>query len=830
MRSRILILFIFISSCGKEAFVRSYPTVTTQPPVILYNEGAMFSGSFNNATTSDILQHGFVWGEKDDLQVGTSYTVELGVPQNTNFNATVAGTFTSSKEYFVRSYITTSNYTIYGNVQKFVSKGSEGPIITDFHPKSGFQNDTIVIKGRNFFASKSNPIKVRFTYNNADNYYTTVLSVTEMELKILVPTELPLPISWIVVDLPGNAGANSQPFTLLIPQILGSSPGAVKLCDSIYVAGKNFKALTSVTFDGKGYPFANHGDTIRFPVLEEFKTNTSLQLMAYKVSAQTSFSGSFASPQIINVDKTTLFPGDTLSLNMSYIPSCEEPTVKIESSGQLLPVVGRAGNILRVATLETICLPGTFNLITSINPASKSPTITTRIPDILSVSNSLVAPGDLVILTLSRPLKTAPFSFDIGGSSASSILSQDKATVTIPEAYYVPTANPSITIASCGISKTYNSLIQFQTPVITDFTPKVSTLLNPTVTVTGDYFSTIATELYYLGTKASIYGGTHTYYNFNINVPGNPWITATYHDYLTIKVGALSTVSAQELVINYTGPWTPLTDFPGTTRKAPVSFSANGKGYVMLGTDGTVNFKDVWEFDPSNNSWTQLSDFPGAARRSASFFVLGNKAYLGLGNDGTTGFKDVWLFEATSHNWTQLGDFPGGERLFSLSFAIGNNGYWGGGLSNNQQSQSDFWSFDPAANSWSPRASLQSSATLAVNPTQFVYNGNAYYFTSQGGTTQLWRYNPLYDRWGEEVHSFTGPIIVGPVLSINNGALIVDQIYDPEHATSTQAKLPQKRVSGVQFVINNLVYLGLGYELSNTSSLLQDFGKYDPGL
>lgn len=836
MRSRILILFIVISSCGKEAFVRSYPTVTTQPPVILYNEGAMFSGSFNNATFSDILQHGFVWGEKDDLQVGSSYTIELGAPQNTNFNATIAGTFTSSKEYFVRSYITTLTYTIYGNVQKFVSRGSEGPVITDFHPKSGFQNDTIVIKGRNFFASKSNPIKVRFTYNNADNFYTNVLSVSEKELKILVPTELPLQISWIVIELPGNAGANSQPFTLLLPQILGSSPGAVRLCDSIYVAGNNFKALTSVIFDGKSYPFANHGDTIRFPVLKEFKTNSSLQLMAYKVSAQGSFSGSFVSPQIINIDRTTLSPGDTTEITYNYLPSCMNYTMQIEyHPGINLSVVSKNASKVKFRIAENQCLPATFNVFADFAPSAKTPELTTVYTSIKGITPSVITPGIPATLTLNTPLRSPSSSTHVyAGGSLATIVKQNTSAIDfiVPEALF-GTSGGSVNVGLkvCGTNMVFP--VPVAPPTLTDFNPKLLTTKGQIVTITGTGFSAAPeyNTVIFNGNSASVIGASHNQLSVSLDAQfSNNKISFKVQDDLQINVGGQTAVSSTPLTIDYTGTWTPLGVFPGGKRVGPGSFSIGGKGYVMMGYDYSNYLKDVWEYDPSTSQWTQLSPFPGAARSSPAVFVVNNKAYIGMGRTDSNSFNDLWQFDPASGNWTQMNDFPGAARMNSLTYMLNNQCYYGGGYNNSNYFLPDFWRYDPSSNTWQQKASLTAGEFGLGCPTHFEYNSKAYYVYQpiNSANINLFQYDPSFDNWVSFGSSgYSADAFYGFAPELTNGVLVGASIYNPEQGSTSTFYLFNKRVSGFQFVINSIIYAGAGFS-GSPSTLYDDFGIVDP--
>lgn len=99
-----------------------------------------------------------------------------------------------------------------------------------------------------------------------------------------------------------------------------------------------------------------------------------------------------------------------------------------------------------------------------------------------------------------------------------------------------------------------------------------------------------------------------------------------------------------------TDTWIARAQFPGLARYASVSFSQNGKGYIVTGFGAgglsDVN-SEVWEYDVQLNSWTLLDEFPGTSRRFAVGFTIGNKAYLGTGTNGTN-FNDFWEFDATA--------------------------------------------------------------------------------------------------------------------------------------------------------------------------------------
>ncbi|MCE9540394.1 MAG: galactose oxidase, partial [Bacteroidetes bacterium] len=137
-------------------------------------------------------------------------------------------------------------------------------------------------------------------------------------------------------------------------------------------------------------------------------------------------------------------------------------------------------------------------------------------------------------------------------------------------------------------------------------------------------------------------------------------------------------------------------------RNVGVGFSIGNKGYLGLGTDGSTNYNDFWEYDPTdtsngfdvnnnpNGKWSQKASFPGAPRYGSAAFSIGNKGYIGTGYDGNLSYKDFFEFDPVLNSWLQKSDFGGEARGYGIGFAIGNNGYIGIG-NNANGALSNLW-------------------------------------------------------------------------------------------------------------------------------------------
>ena len=192
--------------------------------------------------------------------------------------------------------------------------------------------------------------------------------------------------------------------------------------------------------------------------------------------------------------------------------------------------------------------------------------------------------------------------------------------------------------------------------------------------------------------------------------------------------------------------WTKLSDFPGGVRAIAVSLVINGKAYVISGFSSfsvSSNHKDVWEFNPQNNSWIQKADFQGTARSSASRFVIGNKGYFGTGTDE----NDFWEYNPFNDSWIQKKDFPGTSRGEALGFSIENMGYLGCGSSfanGTMTLHKDLYSYDPINDNWIKIEDFSGDArTMAVGFAvgAFGYFGIGVTLAGQN-LIDFWKFSP----------------------------------------------------------------------------------------
>lgn len=100
------------------------------------------------------------------------------------------------------------------------------------------------------------------------------------------------------------------------------------------------------------------------------------------------------------------------------------------------------------------------------------------------------------------------------------------------------------------------------------------------------------------------------------------------------------------------GLWEKLSDFPGIKRYGSVGFSFGGFGYIVGGKESDFfgedqQFKEIWQFNPSDKSWKKMTDYPGLAFTGKVLEVVGNDVFLGFGGNrnSITFEKDWWMLK-----------------------------------------------------------------------------------------------------------------------------------------------------------------------------------------
>lgn len=212
--------------------------------------------------------------------------------------------------------------------------------------------------------------------------------------------------------------------------------------------------------------------------------------------------------------------------------------------------------------------------------------------------------------------------------------------------------------------------------------------------------------------------------------------------------------------------WYPIENsFPGQGRKYAVAFSAGGKGYVGtgLGIDSLkddLRLKDFYEYDPATGSWTEVASFKGSARYGAVAFSANGKGYVGTGYDGSSTQRDFYQYDPSINDWTKVASMGGDKRQYAVAFTINNEGYVVTGFDNGGYKY-DFYKYSPENDAWTELRmigdisdeSYDDDYEIVCQGAVAFTNGNMAYLAT-GSTTsagnKVWEYNPVSDEWTEK--------------------------------------------------------------------------------
>ena len=196
--------------------------------------------------------------------------------------------------------------------------------------------------------------------------------------------------------------------------------------------------------------------------------------------------------------------------------------------------------------------------------------------------------------------------------------------------------------------------------------------------------------------------------------------------------------------------WTQLPDFPGRGLYAASAFTVNGKGYICLGVDTDLMWRnEVWEFNPVTESWTQKSDFPGGDRYSCAAFVIDNKAYIvgGSVNQGQNYLNELWCYTPATDSWVQKASLPTEHKSGPVAFSINGKGYAVGGAYSTMEPTLDFYEYNPSTNAWTRLQDYPGARTAALG---FVIGNTAYVGTGTNLNSTyktFWSFTPSSNVW-----------------------------------------------------------------------------------
>lgn len=259
--SMLLMALFFLTTCQKEEnAIREYPRLANLQVTEINASGAVFNAEVIAGNLDDVIEYGFVWNTIDEPQYGfPDKQVTTKLLNEKKFSAAIHSALKTGERYYVRAFIKTERFLVYGETISFISLGSEAPILTDFSPKTASWGDTLKIIGKNF-TYKSSGINVQL-----GNIQAPVLSSTDTTIQVVVPSEMNLEKVNLSVSIVGNTAKSENQFAYLVPQISDIHPLSATYKDTVYIHGINFfrnNTYNKVNFNGMSVPIVFASTTL----------------------------------------------------------------------------------------------------------------------------------------------------------------------------------------------------------------------------------------------------------------------------------------------------------------------------------------------------------------------------------------------------------------------------------------------------------------------------------------------------------------------------------------------------------------------------------------
>lgn len=652
----VIQIFVFIlTSCDNEEIItsRNYPRILTLPVTEVTSDSVMFNGNFLNRGKFEILQYGFVWDHRINPNIDDHNRVIVSRNiSDEKFSQTIRTTLKEGVTYFVRAFVKTNDYLVYGETVRFVSLGSGAPSIKSVFPVEINYCDTLYISGENFSYIKDQ-ITVKFGSQTVE-----CLSATDTLLKVIIPGDFSQAIFDLKVGIIENYSL-AEKIRVKAPEIVSTSQNSVVFGDTILIHGNNFSPVLSANIVSFGSHQAEVIEStcellkIIVPVFSESKISVtnSAGLKSGELPIM------LKAPSISSISQTEGYISDLV-------------VIEGENFGKL-----NKGFQVFVGEVEAIAQDYNQNKIVISVPQgiyeNREQTISIKLNEVdyASIDFKLL---DAWIQKNDLPIYNGVISFQIGD-----------------EGFMISTSS---TIANENEVWKYN--IQknewFRMKNFPGGSPGFA------FTVDGDAY--IAEWSIYSSLKSNVfwkYESESDEWAKLKNMPLNDYYEAVCSFSYDHKAYIL-TIRSDSNFWSYshvTDEWELLPDFKSTFPNyydgTPDMVALSGDKAYLLTLDYSSQEDELWEYSMVSGLWERKGIRPGNSRRKSGLCLIGDELYVFSGQYP----EEFYKYNIGQDEWSQL-ETTISPRVRSnpVIFTLNQKVYYGGGW----EGLSDFWEFDPA--------------------------------------------------------------------------------------------------------------------------------------
>lgn len=666
----LLSLSIALVNCDEdEVTSRDYPRLNTLPATDITSEGARFNAEIIFRGDFEIINYGFVWGESENPTLTNSDRVIYSENiRNETFTSVISRALEKDNEYYVRSFVQTNDYVVYGQNEVFLSFGSKPPIITKIEPANIYYNDTIQIYGKNFSARQGiNKVKI----NGKEG--PIVIYNSDSLISFVIPDESNLKSFLVSLTTAGNEVQSTDSLFFIPPKISSVVPEVIVYGDTIDISGRYFgykEGLNFVTINGSPVNVL-HSDSnnvkVIVPIVSEpinIKLTNSVGQFDENTATQ------LGTPSILSISISSGFIGDQLTIygdNFGYIQN----GIMAQFDENQADIITSSNNGISLYVPN-----GIYN---------------TRFPDI---SVSLVSKAD-----------TTSGQFEILDSW---IRKNDipNPKNTFDKGYYGAIGFSINDYGYVGLGFGGGG---FNSQDFWQYDPSLNTWKQvASFPGSSRYFASsfVIGNDAYVGGGIDASGETQDFWKYNSLT--NSWSEIASFPYKISRavglgssdIGYITTRSSDNNFWRFdtnSGEWLAMPDIQvGNTFRGVVDsgFELNDKLYIYVSGNST-GIHELHEFDPSTNIWSRKSDLP------SNNIDGGVTSGASLNGNGYIFKRDYYMYryDPISDSWMQL-NRPSLSNWDAICFSINNQIYFGGGRDNAFSGcgcdTNDFWEYDPS--------------------------------------------------------------------------------------------------------------------------------------
>src|SRR5690554_108100 len=671
--------------CDKaEISSRNYPRLKTLPVSEITRGGALFNAEIIYRGDFEIINYGFVWSESEYPTIIDSERVEYSTDiQSTSFSKKIKTTLKENVSYFVRAFVETNDYLVYGANVSFISLGSKAPEILSFTPVSGTWGDTISIAGKNFsYVVENNKVEL-------GDYEAQVIASTDSTLLILVPAQKNENKVKVKASIFGNYSIANEEFNYLMPSIDNVDPLHVTFGDTVTITGENFG--TSIM-----------GNTVLIQNVEA---------------------------EILEVDKTKIefvVPTELSSgSNMITLVSAGNPLAFSEALTLKLPEITSFSPLKVTKPKQAITISGNF-----FNPKKEYNSI--RINGI----DARIISAQQNTIEVELPPELIPV-FEI------SVIDTVDIEITVAEQSSFSTNQLEIFWHSTWTKKkdfpgpARHNAVAFSIGDFGYFGTGATEMPGDGFGLLNDFWSYDPSTDHWVEIKDFPGNPRTRASSFAIDGLGFVGLGSEHFDkaYTGNEAQYYKDFYSYDPVL---ADWVRIADFTGAARHSAASFAINSKGYIATGSCGNVDpglsqaGEDAWQYDPESGTWSEIEDFP-VASISAVGFELNNKGYI---------YDYNALYEYRNNAWVKI-PAPGLNAWDNIAFGMNGFAYFGLGVGTHLLYELDPASSKTATKTISLENRRSGASVFVMENRAYIIGGVTYnYFGKKVVLNDVWEFDP----------------------------------------------------------------------------------------